>query len=145
MTKIDKSNAKSDLKDDSNSNALLVKYMQDNQPKGSRLSKLDPVKAIVLKLNSDGYSHEQISECIKIIGIVAHSTTIGRFIRKCRNPNQYSPVHGEVKSENSEVDKNKEVTRSVLSNNHANLDAISRPEEKVASFVPYKGNIGDKK
>lgn len=145
MIKASRGNIQSGSKDHRNSDEMLAKYMQDNEPKGSRLSKLDPVKTFILKLNSDGYSHDQIAEFILIIGINAHSTTIGRYIRKCRFKKESYQNHDEIKPGISEINTKSEQPKPALSQNHANLDTLSRPQEKSASFTPYKGTPGDKK
>lgn len=145
MTKASRANIHSDSNDHRNSDEMLAKYMQDNEPKGSRLSKLDPVKTFILKLNSDGYSHDQIAEFILLIGINAHSTTIGRYIKKCRSKNEVYLNHADINHEISEINTQSKLPKPALSQKHANLDTLSRPQEKSASFTPYKGNSGDNK
>lgn len=122
-------------------NEELVRYMEDNAPKGSRLSKLDPVKSYIVKLHADGYSHEQISQFINIIGISAHSTTIGRYIKKHgdKNANEFLP-HEEEMTDRITHTKDDIPPSSRLS---ANLGDLARPQEKTAKFEPFKNNQGN--
>lgn len=144
MQKVSSSNVTSVSEEQINNEEKLAEYMQANQPKGHRFSKLDPVKPYILLLHRDGYSHDQIAAFMKIIGITAHSTTVGRYIRK------FSP--DEIAKSESEVAKPKPAVNTLhpqqplssLPNALANLDDLSRPTEKTAKYTPYQSNAGNK-
>lgn len=144
MQKVNSSNVNSVSGEQINNEEKLAEYMQANQPKGHRFSKLDPVKPYILLLHRDGYSHDQIAAFMKIIGITAHSTTVGRYIRKFSSD--------EITTSESEVAKPK-FAGNTLSYQQpstsqpkalANLDELSRPTEKTAKYTPYQSNAGNK-
>lgn len=57
-------------------------FKKCNEPKSSKGSKLSPYSRFIMALNGDHYSHEQIVEFMKLIGVDACTSTIGRFIKK---------------------------------------------------------------
>ncbi|HDS8886936.1 TPA: hypothetical protein QHV71_000508 [Enterobacter hormaechei subsp. steigerwaltii] len=144
MQKVNSSNVDSVSEEQINKEEKLAEYMQANQPKGHRFSKLDPVKPYILLLHRDGYSHDQIAAFMKIIGITAHSTTVGRYIRKFSSD--------DIAKSESEVAKPKLAGNTVhpqqptssQPNALANLDDLSRPTEKTAKYTPYQSNAGNK-
>ncbi|HCR1912231.1 TPA: hypothetical protein ONC18_005043 [Enterobacter kobei] len=144
MKKVNSSNVDSVSEEQINKEEKLAEYMQANQPKGHRFSKLDPVKPYILLLHRDGYSHDQIAAFMKIIGITAHSTTVGRYIRKFSSD--------DIAKSESEVAKPKLAGNTVhpqqptssQPNALANLDDLSRPTEKTAKYTPYQSNAGNK-
>lgn len=144
MQRVSSSNVKSVSGEQINNEEKLAEYMQANQPKGQRFSKLDPVKPYILLLHRDGYSHDQIAAFMKIIGITAHSTTVGRYIRKFSSD--------EIAKSESEVAKPKltgntlhpQQPTSTQSKAPASLDELSRPTEKTAKYAPYQSNAGNK-
>ena len=144
MQKVNSSNVNSVSVEQINNEEKLAEYMQANQPKGHRFSKLDPVKPYILLLHRDGYSHDQIAAFMKIIGITAHSTTVGRYIRKLSSD--------EIAKSENEVEKPKlagntlhpKQPTSSQPNALANLDDLSRPTEKTAKYTPYQSNAGNK-
>ncbi|HBV9946235.1 TPA: helix-turn-helix domain-containing protein [Klebsiella aerogenes] len=144
MQKVNSSNVNSVSGEQINNEEKLAEYMQANQPKGHRFSKLDPVKPYILLLHRDGYSHDQIAAFMKIIGISAHSTTVGRFIRKFSSD--------EIANSENEVSKPKLAGNTIQPQQLkpsqprglANLDELSRPSEKSAKYTPYQGNTGNK-
>lgn len=144
MQKVNSSNVNSVSGEQINNEEKLAEYMQANQPKGHRFSKLDPVKPYILLLHRDGYSHDQIAAFMKIIGITAHSTTVGRFIRKLSSD--------EIANSENEVSKPKlagniiqpQQLKPSQPRGLANLDELSRPSEKSAKYTPYQGNTGNK-
>ena len=144
MQKVNSSNVNCVSGEQINNEEKLAEYMQANQPKGHRFSKLDPVKPYILLLHRDGYSHDQIAAFMKIIGITAHSTTVGRYIRKFSSD--------EITTSESEVANPKFAVNNLSyqqpSNSQpkalANLDELSRPTEKTAKYTPYQSNAGNK-
>lgn len=106
--------------------------MDENTPKSAKRSKIDPVKHVVVKMHEDGYSHDQISGFMSIIGITVHSTTVGRYLKKISKGALKTSSHYKESEPVSLPSNNSSVSSS--------LDGLMRPAEKTATFTPFKKN-----
>ncbi|WP_125340168.1 hypothetical protein [Citrobacter amalonaticus] len=144
MQKVNSSNVNSVSMEQINNEEKLAEYMQANQPKGHRFSKLDPVKPYILLLHRDGYSHDQIAAFMKVIGITAHSTTVGRYIRKLSSDEIAKSENQVAKPKLAGNTLHPQLPTSSQPNALANLDDLSRPTEITAKYTPFQSNAGNK-
>lgn len=109
----------------------FMEFQRENEPNAARASKLDGYKRFIKALHEDNYSHDQISAFLQMLGVKAHSTTVGRFIRNkiytTDNSNQgHSPALLQSKTNEENV-----------ATKHPQL---SRPTEKKLVYTPYSEN-----
>lgn len=109
----------------------LTAYEKSTPPLSARSSVLDPFIPFITQLYRDAYSHEQIAEFLKTIGIDVHSTTVGRFIKK--KISITASIHNEYKHD----------VKPIESNNNSLLRDMQRPKSSKLQFTPY--NQAEKK
>lgn len=111
---------------------IITDFKSNHKPLASRKSILDPYKNLILQLYSDLYSYGQISEFLSLIGIDAHSTTVGRFISKKILNTDNPPLHKII------VSNEKDVVTSKINQNR--LSSLQRKQSNSVKYEPFKNS-----
>lgn len=111
---------------------IITDFKRNHKPLASRKSILDPYRNLILQLYSDLYSYGQISEFLSLIGIDAHSTTVGRFISKKILNTDNPPLHKII------VSNEKDVVTSKIDQNR--LSSLQRKQSNSVKYEPFKNS-----
>lgn len=111
---------------------IITNFKSNHRPLASRKSILDPYRNLILQLYSDLYSYGQISEFLSLIGIDAHSTTVGRFISKKILSTDSLPINKII------VSKEKDVVTSKINQNR--LSSLQRKQSNSVKYEPFKNS-----